>query len=95
MSVAGYAATQSVHDDYYRTGTLNWQNIGYYNKHAALFVNVDNEGVNSTYYWIGPSAEIEGLSKGDTVSIRLSYHKTQCRYYVVDITKLEGVASEA
>jgi hypothetical protein len=95
VSVAGYAATQSMHEDYYKTGTLNWQNMGYYNKHAALFVNVDNEGVNSTYYWIGQTTEIAGLSHGDKVSIRLAYHETQCRYYVVDIVKLGGGAGEA
>ncbi len=97
LCAVGYATQTGnyAHEDYYKTGTLNWQSVGSYNKHVTLFVNVDNEGKDKTFCWIGHTTEIENLCEGDTVSIRLAYNKAQCRYYVVDITKTEGVASEA
>ncbi|MCK9577220.1 MAG: hypothetical protein M0R51_15050 [Clostridia bacterium] len=93
VSVAGYAATQSVHDDYYKTGTLNWQNTGVYNnRHTSLFVNIDQANDSSTYVWIGRNTEIDGLHTGDNVSVQLAF--TNGKYIVVDIKKLEGGGSE-
>jgi hypothetical protein len=40
------------HADYYRVGTLNWQNEGsYQNKHNALYVSIDQcqDGEKSTF----------------------------------------------
>jgi hypothetical protein len=93
VSIAGYVSTQIAHDDYYKTGTLNWQNTGVYNnRHTSLFVNIDQANDSSTYVWIGRNTEIDGLHTGDNVSVQLAF--TNGKYIVVDIKKLEGGGSE-
>jgi hypothetical protein len=93
LFVVGYAATQVEHEDYCKTGMLNWQNIGSYNnRHTSLFVNMGEAGDNSTYVWVGRTTEIEGLHAGDNVSVRLAF--TNEKYIVVGIEKLEGAESE-
>jgi len=85
-----YASETEVHDDYYVTGKLNWQSVGVYNSHTALFVNIapENEhfGENKTYYSVIVTDPIE-IEKGERVKLKFEYYRPIGGYAIIEITR--------
>lgn len=86
-----YVSETDMHDDYYVTGKMNWQSVGVYNKHTALFVNiapVENFrfGENKTYYSVIVTEPIE-IEKGGMVRLKFEYFKQNGKYAITEITR--------